>query len=60
MCGQRKNDNTKHKEEREHSGKTGESQQEITITVMIIPALMQTRLRLKGETRDRQWVGRQI
>lgn len=35
-------------------------QQEITVTVIMIPALMQTHSCPKGETLDRQWVGRLI
>lgn len=33
-------------------------QQEITVPVIMIPALMQTHFCPEGETLDRQWVGK--
>lgn len=57
----RRDDDTKDKDEKKQHENDGFPQQsEITITVMMIPALMQTLFRLKGETLDRGWVERRI
>lgn len=65
MYGQEKNDDANNKDKKENQAKSGEQRQqeeiEITITaMMMIPAHMQTYFNPKGETLDRQWVGRQI